>query len=368
MSIMFCGIGDARNMLQTMMHYNEQGPKSHQRLHFTILDVKATMLARDLILFALLDDISLTMALSQIETLGLDEQRMGQFVETLTVAAYFYLAQVMPAYAWDRIQAIIKRLLHSFDHSKQPISWVYIPATVQAAVRPTLESWKLGPVGPYSTQRVRELAKQEEVQMKLMMGMMSIIHDRDPNESFSHLKFDKYIYKNFSIVLPLENLLVTHDPKLVTILEDYRKKDRGAKKRLTSYIDSNWKPNLSLADILWERENVPPEYLPPPDMALSPFAVVEHLMKGSLGEAGTSPSCGNTLMEFATAYFMSVGGAIAALRHRMMVEVCVGEMAEFLEQIRYQGLDRSTETESKDCVLSAKSPLKYHVIHMSNIP
>ncbi|EGG03114.1 uncharacterized protein MELLADRAFT_117429 [Melampsora larici-populina 98AG31] len=369
-SLMFCGIGDARNMLQTILNYHVSGPKSHesdQRLHLTILDFKPAIIARDLILLALLDDISLTMGLTDDKKSNLGKEQSCQLVETLNVASYFYATQVMPAYAWDRIQAVIQRLLDCFDNSEQPISWVYVPVAVQATIRPWLESWKRGPTSLYSTQRFRELIKQHEFQTR--MSIMSMTGgDYDPEQSFPHLHFDQRVYKNFSIVLPLDELLMARDPNLLPMIKDYRKNDNSVKERLSAHIDSQWKPNLTLADIVWENENTRPGSLPHPDMSFSPFEIIRDLMMGFLGEKGTSRSSGNTLMSIAQYYFMVLGKAISSLRDRMMVEVCFGEMAESLEQMQYQTFDRSTETESKDYLTSSKWPHKYHIIHMSNIP
>ncbi|EGG07424.1 uncharacterized protein MELLADRAFT_85823 [Melampsora larici-populina 98AG31] len=370
-SFMFCGIGDARNMVHTILNYDFYGPKSHesdQRLHLTILDVKPAILARDLILFALLDDISLTMGLSRQEAFQLDQRQPNQLLETLNTASYFYMAQVMPAFAWERIQAIIQRLLDSFDNSKQPIPWVYIPATVQAAVRPRLEAWKQEHTGPYSTEAFREITALDKLQAQMARIHMPEDLHVDPYSSFPRLMFDKRVYDEFYIVLPDEKLLNAHDAELAKIVRDYRNEESSADGRISSYIDRKWKPNLTLADILWEKENTMPQYQPRPNMDFSPCGVIESLLEGVAGDRGLSSVPGNTLMSVLESYFMMIGKAIANLRNRITVEVCFGEMSDHLEKIRYQAHDRSTETEAKDRFSSAKWPHKYHLIHMSNIP
>ncbi|EGF98561.1 uncharacterized protein MELLADRAFT_113407 [Melampsora larici-populina 98AG31] len=364
-SFMFCGVGDARNMLQTMIHYHFEGPQSsesNQRLHFTILDIKPATIARDLILFVLLDDISHAMGLT-------DEHTMSQeLFETISVASYLYATHVMPAYAWDRIQAVIERLLDSFDNSEQPISWVYIPLAVQVDTRPSLESWRLGPTESYSTQRFRELTKQDNLSRK--MGKMSTFGRPDPNSytPFPQLELDQRVYEDFSIVLPDDHLLIEHDMDLVKMIRNYVKnKDSSEKARISSHIDNTWKPNITLADIVWENENAVAGHLPHPETSFTPFEVFGNLMKG-LGQPESTISDGKMLMNVAEFYFMMVGQAIHGLRDRMLVEVCLGEMADCLEKMRYQTLSRTTETKSKDCLLLSKRPHKYHVIHLSNIP
>lgn len=356
-SIMFCGIGDARNMLQTMVHYFMEGPQSSesdQRLHFTILDFKPAILARDLILFSLLDDIAL----------AIDSQDPSLF-EMLSVGGYFYATQVMPAYASNRIEAIIKRLLDSFDRSGQPIPWVYIPVAVQAALRPSLEAWIGGQTASYSTKRFRELTREDN--MLNDMRRSAVVPNPEAYSPFAHLKADKRIYEDLTVVLPDPNLIIQHDPELDKLLEAYfkTKNNKNEKARVSAHIDSTWKPNITLADITWEKEN---SRMPRPDLTFTPFEVMANLMKGCMGEQGTSPACGERLMNVVEFYFVMVGKSISGLRERMLVEVCLGEMSDCLEKLQYQTLARATETESKDCLVSSKWPHKYHVIHMSNIP
>ncbi|EGG03340.1 uncharacterized protein MELLADRAFT_65695 [Melampsora larici-populina 98AG31] len=371
-SFMFCGIGDARNLLQTMMDYHLNGPSSHQsdqRLHLTILDFKPAILARDLILFLLLDDISLNLGISNQKKYMLGKQRACNLTELLTTVSYFYITQVMPAYALKNIQAIIQRLLDAFDDSRQPISWVHIPVAVQAAVRPSLESWKRGPFGPYSTQRFREIVQGNS---KSKMNTTSMVggFDLDSFSIFSYLKFDKRVYDDFTVLLPPEDMLNEHDPALAQILRDYKQINVASvtMERISSHINRKWKPNLTLADIVFENENSRPGTLPSPEMGFTPFEVMQNLLMGSADFQGSSSIVNKTLMSVSESYFQKVASAIASLRDRMIVEVCLGEMADFLEKMQHQTLDRSREIESKDCSSSPEWPQKYHIIHMSNIP
>ncbi|EGG07380.1 uncharacterized protein MELLADRAFT_85814 [Melampsora larici-populina 98AG31] len=371
-SFMFCGVGDARNMLQTILEYSPDpmkpynSRKADQKLHMTILDVSQAIIARDLILFALLDDISLIMSMPDEEKLRPDNGNPYTIIETLDTISYFYMASVMPAYAWNRIRGIIQRLLDAFDNSKQPISWVHIPPAAQAAVRPSLEAWKRGPTECYSTKIFREATQEGYLQTRMGVMSMSGGMDLESQLSFSHLKFDQRAFKDMAIVLPDDDLLAQHDPQVVAIIEAYRKKVKGAQERLSSHIDKTWKPNITLVDVVFESENTKPGCQPRPDLGISPFQVLGSLMK----DTAQAPAVLGleTLIMVAENYFMTMGGAIASLRDCMMVEVCVGEMADRLERIQYQILDRPTETKSNDFLLSSKWPHKYHMIHMSNVP
>lgn len=368
-SILFCGIGDARNLYQTMLQYVEQGPKSDQRLRFTILDHKPAMLARDLILFALLDDLARAKASLPKDDRNVRREDWAAIAETQSVVSYLFFTQVIPGYAWDRLQTIIRRLLASFSKREQPISWVYVPVAVQDSVRRVLEAWKLVPTGSYSTERFRELTSVENLHQKLMMAQMStFVRDLDQVGPFPNLKFEHRVYKDFSIVLPGNYLMKAYDPEMVTIIHDYRNGDRCTKSRLSAYINTKWRSNITLADIEWENENAVPGSEPIPDLSFTPFEVVKSQVQGCLSEPVLEVISQDTLFAVATSYVSIIADAITALRSRMMVEVCLGEMADVLERMRYKAFDRSIEPTSKYGLMSSKWPDKYHVIHMSNIP
>lgn len=365
-SFLFCGIGDARNMLETMNVYAIDGPKATtQRLHFTILDHKPAILARDFILFSLLDDISRSLGSPLSAMHSFSNAQRTHLTETLSVLSYLFVAQIMPAYVWDQLQATIQRLLASFSNHEQPISWVHIPVAVQDAVRPTLESWTSVPTGPYSVQRLRQLTSYDNMQQR--MARASMAGAFSGQEPLSHLKFDNRTYEDFSIVLPSDSLLNIHDPDLAAIVRDYRRQDNNAKARLSAHIDSKWRSNITLVDIEFEKANLVPGRPPTPDMSFTPFLVVNLLLTACVGDLQADNST-DPLLSQAEVFFKRTVDTITKLRNRMVVEVCLGEMADVLERIQYQAFDRSDKSNSENGLAMSKWPNKYDVIHMSNIP
>lgn len=349
-SFLFCGIGDARNMFQTMTNYCIEGAKSHQRLHCTILDHKPAVLARDLIIFALLDEVAQS-GFSMHAMRSFSPEKYAQVKETLSVISYIYLTQVMPAYAWERLQKTIKRLLDAFERHEQAITWVYVPSVVQQSVSRTLLSWQAEPTGPYATRRFRHLT----VDHNMDQGLIA-----EQPDCFPELKFDKILFTDFQVVLPEAHVLKKQDPELAQMLSAYRKSriDTQAKRRISEHIDGTWKSNVTLIDVEWENDREDDEKQTP-DMSFTPFAVAESLGAAFNGTPRPSPKQGDTVLSYVEFFWSMTVNAISSLRGRLMVEVRLGEMADVLERTRYQ---------AHECSSTYEAPRKYSVIHMSNIP
>lgn len=362
-SFLFCGIGDARNLFQTIAVYHQRGPKANQRIHFTILDHKPAVIARDLIIFALLDSLAQP---------GFSVQRMGSlskadrilFKETLSTISYLYTTQVIPAYAWALLQKTIERILESFQKNEQPIPWVYVPTSVQQTICQSLTSWQQTPSGPYTTQRFRQLTWLHNVQQ--IAGRGAMLGDSAPTEAFPELKLDHRVFKEFNIVLPEGVILEARDPELAKMIKEYRKGNKTVQDRISDHINSTWKTNMTLVDLEWENDRY--DYKHTPDLGFTPFDVVDLLEQGLEDIRGPRNQRGETIISHAELFFLGMVKSISALRDRMIVEACLGEMADVMERIRYHQFDRHCESFKEDPLSSISWPDKYHVIHMSNIP
>ncbi|KAK7711434.1 hypothetical protein SLS64_005458 [Diaporthe eres] len=350
-SFLFCGIGDARNMFQTMASYCLLGSNPDQRLHCTILDLKPAVLARDLIIFALLDEVAQTGFSLQTMSKLSPEKRL-HIQETLSVVSYIYLTQVMPAYAWERLQKTIKRLLDAFERHEQAIPWAYVPSVVHQSVSRALLSWQADPTGPYATQRFRHLTVGQNMEQGLVA---------EQPDCLPELKLDHRLYRDFQITLPGAHILKEQDPELARMLSAYRKSrsDTQAKRRISEYIDRTWRSNMTLVDVDWENDKAEDDERQTPDVGFTPFAVADSLGTAFDGIPALSPQPGDTVLTHAELFWLMTIDAISSLGDRLMVEVRLGEMADVLERTRYQALERSAAHEW---------PRKYSVIHMSNIP
>lgn len=353
-SFLFCGIGDARNLFKTMAMYAVMGPKCNppQRLHFTILDHKPAVLARNLIFFILLDDLS---------HMASTTEQDFKARETIHVLFYLFSTQIIPGFVWERLQKTIQRLLVSFEKHEQPISWAYIPATVQEAVCHTLKSWQPVPTGPYATARIRQLTSIQN----MTTGMQTTSIYGKQHEHFPELDFEHSVFDDFSIVLPDVPILEVHDPELTRMVRGgYVKGDKATIKRMSEHINSNWRSNITLVDMKWESEKWQTGERHSPDLGFTPFMVIDALAK-AWDDIPKPTETEDSLTLHASVFFQLTVNAVSSLRGRMMVEVCLGEMADVLERTTHHALDHRA---SKDSSVSIEWPDKYSVVHMSNIP
>ncbi|KAK7931195.1 hypothetical protein PG985_001907 [Apiospora marii] len=222
-SILFCGIGDARNLFQTIIEFKGARPRN---LHVAILDHNPAVIARDLVLFRLLDEA----------TAGDTTPDAHLLYYTI---AYTYIVPVLPPFAWDGLQATIAAVLADLQSEKQPIPWVYVPTAHIKSVCRVLRQWQAEPKGPYSTKSVRAaVIKDRQTQPESMPSMFS-----KADEEFSH---------GFgTIALPLSDTEKL-EPRLGELLGAYRKSVKGSRSKLSAYINKTWRSNMTLIDVDWE--------------------------------------------------------------------------------------------------------------------
>ncbi|KAK7943572.1 uncharacterized protein PG986_012685 [Apiospora aurea] len=109
-SILFCGIGDARNMFQTTIELPDDQTR---RLYFTVLDHKPSVIARNLIFFHLFNEAAMEK----------DEEKSRLLFRIL---AYLFTVSIIPPFAWEKLQMTITTLLDDLESGNQPIAWANI--------------------------------------------------------------------------------------------------------------------------------------------------------------------------------------------------------------------------------------------------
>ncbi|KAI0010631.1 hypothetical protein F4779DRAFT_577027 [Xylariaceae sp. FL0662B] len=346
LSIMFCGVGDARHMFQTILRFasNKNNPQS---LHFTILDLKPAVLARDLIFFTLLQE-----AISDQESSDL----------SLLTLSYLFCTQLIPRFVWRKLQKTISKLVPVLEKQQQPLDWAYLAVSQMGMVIKVLKSWQSGPATAYKTDLLRKLvAHQIAVAYPPEMSGFS----GAPWNHFPSYRDDHQFFDDFTVMLPPAAALSKFVPELSTLVTELRSGDRTARKRISDHLDKSWKVNVTLIDVEWEAQkaNTVNRFAEPPDMGYDPFEIVKMVAKLPLRK-GTSDGELSVIKRMQD-YFRKVGLSISSLQGRLTVEMIIGDMAEVLERARYGLLDRTNVEED---TTSKEWPQQYHIIHMSNIP
>ena len=95
MSFFLAGLGDDRRLLQTLNVITESEKKSivpKRTYHFTVNDIQKSALARDLIIWMLLDELSKLKSMPEQAAL-----------EILNTVFFIFLSTVMPSYAFAQL-------------------------------------------------------------------------------------------------------------------------------------------------------------------------------------------------------------------------------------------------------------------------
>ena len=350
-SFFFGGIGDARHLYCTLVHIaGEHSEKTgilyklyqrYRRYHFTINDSKAPVIARDLIVCLLLEDLS---------TLpDENDQRRTQIQCTLF---FLWSSRLMPKACFDHLQRVIDRALLSLTKNRQPLDWFQIRLKDMKYIVRSLVFWQKEVVQRYSTGTMVE----------------AIYNDKSLHLSVAPpkaLEFEKDLFEESGFLLPPPSLLGLEDPELPELIKEKTKAtlhSRGAK--LRSILSRTWFINPTMIDPDLQKcknayENSDSDarrwWDAPLDVGENPFLLVFRLYE----ESGLKRRKEEVrLCDHVDYLFKQMGYAIHNLRGRFVIEAIVGDCFSVLEQIRLGIGYRDSDV---------GYPTHYDRIHLSNI-
>ncbi|KAI0850039.1 hypothetical protein F5Y00DRAFT_233431 [Daldinia vernicosa] len=343
LSMMFCGVSDARHVFCTLLQYSSEN-KGPQKLHITMLDHKPIVIARDLVFFSMLQEVATN-----------QDSKESKEV-TLLSLSYVYCAQIIPQFAWGELQGTIKRLLDRLEKKQQPTDMVYLPVQQMDKVMNVLKSWQNELATLYKPSQIRRSVAENTAMLPEM-------------EIFFKFKIDRRTFNDFSVLFPPEDMLPILQPGLSTLFADYQAGKHGARKHVSSYLNQQWKVNVTLLDAKLQARYMGSDALGV--MGKHPFRIIFATARQlfELYPPTGSMSCLKYMMNF----FEEVSLSLLQLQDRLTIEMIVGDMAEVLERIRYDVLDLDRPKQGGDVGDSDSSttvdwPARYHSIHMNNVP
>lgn len=327
-SILFGGIGDARNMYATLLKV-DQLEREFLRLptrkyHLTINDIKPETLARDLLMFFLLND------LGRIKELGENKRR-----DILTTIFFLYIASVVPQRVSGHIQVTIERVVAALQSGNGIPTWVHIYERDKVLLLKTLNSW-------HGNLKIRHnVAEVMRVHTKYLKSAKM---DTFPPA----LATERSFFAKTGAYWASWPWAKQHEPILFTARAD-KKHWQKAK----THVAENWSINVTIMDEEWPEDQAYKGDLKS-ILAFDPFAIMTRFyLHTGLDEPTEDP----TLYAYAAKFFACVAVAIQRLQDRLVVEVIHGEISDVLEAIRYRTLDRADNF-----------PTEYDQVHLSNIP
>ncbi|KAI1412419.1 hypothetical protein F5Y13DRAFT_200068 [Hypoxylon sp. FL1857] len=332
LSIMLCGVGDARHFFQTLLRYSER-EKGGQKLCVTMIDHKPAVMARILIFFSLLQEATVN-----------TESR-----ETILLSlSYLYCTQIIPPFVWEMLQETINNLVLKLEKRQQPLSSAYLLVSQMDMIVRQLKTWQKGLATEYKTSAIRAYVAKE-------------VEDR---ESYPDCRADHQAFRGFSVMFPPLSVLSRSEPELSTLVTDYQRGNTGVRKRISDYLDKHWKVNPTLVDEKWQARYPGRE----PSVDRGPSEIAEGLIgKTSKLNASDRQSTFCILKHVAT-FFEKICQAILSLKDILMIEMITGDMVEVVERLRYGIMERPKQGPDSGDREPSEWPQKYHVAHMSNIP
>lgn len=345
---MLCGVGDARHLFTSFLMTNvlERRMYFEKRYHYTLLDIKPAVFARDLVMIQLLFDIAS------------ESTNKGKI--TLSSLAYLFAAQVMPSWIFDRVRKAMSAVLyHLKDDSKDVMDIVYVSKSDRKRISSHLQSWTQKPKEWYNTATLRASAKDYACRRAEFDYMLSAVLKR---AGCSTSDTESVTLKALGIMLPDVGMLAEHEPRFLRL---YNKYNSGHSKLdfelLEAYIDTHWKPNVSLVDLDYESKKEVPST---PCMDFMPHHTVERLFTKL--DSTIIPEDLSGVLNHLVVYFEHVATALSKIRQRIVIEIVIDDMIDACERLQH-GLLRST-VGNLGSLDASTFPDNYHRISMSNVP
>lgn len=167
---LFAGIGDARHFFGTISYIwtEELQGMPRKNYHFTLLDLKPSSLARNLLLFQLLSDL-------RPFRLG------GDGDETMACIIYVYGLQIMSSYAYDVLQKTLGKLIDKVSKGEAIARWIYVPDSQRSALNHHLRAWQRHLDGKYDAPSFRKWGiQQDHMERMSRLSTQGRTHDQIP--------------------------------------------------------------------------------------------------------------------------------------------------------------------------------------------
>lgn len=128
---------------------------------------------------------------------------------------------------------------------------------------------------------------------------------------------EKQCYEEYGTLCPPKSCFEKHDPELYHAVRAVSKKKDRHSFDIGGYLDSHWKPNVTMVDLDWEESE--DRKRNPVDVAFNPFNFAYKLL---ISEAFRMLDGGKVsrLCDWAGVFFRLVSMMVVMLRHNMLVE------------------------------------------------
>jgi len=284
--------------------------------HFTIIDTKPQVIARAMLVFLLLEELT--------DKRSLNKEKAEEILATLF---YTFMNHIMPPQAYKKLQMTISKAIRLLEQPTTTLSWFDVLQKDRGAVIEALKLWQLKTSQMFSTNTFRmkiaiDTANQSMSQWTPEPGDMPPLA--------KGLAKDKILYDRAGITLPPPSFS-NQDPIKVRELVADKSFPKNITASWLSKLDSTWMPNVTLIDVEQVNQQAKagiPIELMDIDLATDLFAQWADYIQTPHPR---NPKC---LYDYGEGYFLILASALTHLKGRLRVEPILGEMCETFEKMR----------------------------------
>ncbi|CAN9204036.1 unnamed protein product [Alternaria alternata] len=328
----FGGIGDARHLFQTIRMIWAIESESINKGR--VLDRWAEMKNSSSPCLLLLEEIA-----DAVGTTAPDQVKKPPVA--LVTLSFLYAGYVMPAPNYEYLQQTISRALHVLAGDSTLPGFLFVYEYGRESIITALQQWQKATADAFPAHNLVSQVKatiqrwKEKGQKTDVAGMAS---------DGCHEELQYWIVSG--LLLPPDDEIPRTLRKLLKMLM------RGqSAMNLKHYIEQNWKPNVTLADMTNLNEIKQDVFA-----VHNPFRLAS--MPYACTKIGKDPETPQKLYDYLAPFFVHTAQALRGLAGRLHVEMMTGDVTV--------ALGRITKQDVKD--RPKHFPQRYDRIHLSNIP
>ncbi|SMY21890.1 unnamed protein product [Zymoseptoria tritici ST99CH_1A5] len=340
-SLLFGGIGDARNLFQTLVeiarHEAQKKDIERKKYHFTIVDLKAAWHRSD-------------------------SGRCYDAGGAITI--------------YDVLQAQISRAVEALEGRGGMPEYLSIPEMYTSDVLRFLRDWKNSVQAEFPTARVQQqlLIKRQQEDMQWAPQRAQ---DPEAGRPLPVCRKEAAFHAQTEAVLLSPASMREVDPEIQKYFDDLQPRKinpQTVPAAARAAVKAHWRTNVTLFDLEWmysrandegERTDI--------DTGESPYTIA-----AKIEELGIKPRGAQCLYDYVATWLIQIAKAIRELRGRLQVEACVGDLTAVLEQIKYGVVGHRSQAITPESaavkphavagVVHTDYPQLYDRIHLSNVP
>ncbi len=149
-TVLYGGIGDARHLYASLVDMSDSigEGEPHPQFYFTVVDIKAAVVARDLVMLYILkrltrfnlEERKSEEALEVISLQTLNWYKLIFLFQWMALIEYVYLASTMPYYLHTRLLDVLKELEENLKSQTFP-HWIYVDPVSIPEILGYVQDW-----------------------------------------------------------------------------------------------------------------------------------------------------------------------------------------------------------------------------------